>query len=79
MAKKVEPVPAGGVWLTSLNGRLRVLVEVAGVWRVAIDEAGAFNADGTPYVVSHCANACGAYRWPADPILNESSEPREDS
>lgn len=64
-----EPVPVGGVWLLTRGDRLLVLVEVDGAWRVAIDEHRPANADGTPYLVSHCANACGFRGKPADPVL----------
>lgn len=58
----------GGIWLMTTGDRLRVLVEVDGVWRVAIDEARPFNADGTPMIVSHCANRSdGFYRLPVEP------------
>ncbi len=60
-------VRVGGVWLTTLHdNRLKVLVEVDGVWRVAIDEARPFNADGTPLIVSHCANARGFADTPVE-------------
>jgi hypothetical protein len=66
MAKQV---PVGGVWLLNTSDRLKVLVEVDGVWRVAIDEARPFTADGLPMIVSHCANAVGFATKPVEPTF----------
>jgi hypothetical protein len=66
---EAKRVPVGGVWLLTAAGRLRVLVELDGVWRVAIDERRPFDADGTPLTVSHCADAAGFDRLPVPVIL----------
>jgi hypothetical protein len=66
-----KQVPVGGVWLLTTADRLKVLVEVDGVWRVAIDEPRPFNCDGTPVIVSDCAHATGFASLPSEPTFAE--------
>jgi hypothetical protein len=64
-----QQVAVGGVWLVTTQDRLKVLVEVNGVWRVAINEPRPLGSDGVPVIVSHCAHASGFAQLPAEPMF----------
>ena len=55
-----------GIWLRTDGDKLRVLVQVGGTWRIAIEHRPWLEEeDGT---ISHIAEPCGIKVWPHDPV-----------
>lgn len=64
-----------GVWLrASDGGKVQVLVEVEGEWRLVIEDQKVQYEDGLPFVCSHIAEARGFADKPLDPITTRSKE-----
>ena len=57
-----DTIPISGVWLRTVGGRVQLLVEFKGKWRLVIDEA----LDGDATTISHITELEGINLSPVD-------------